>query len=676
VKDARALGREFSQRAAQPGSTGERLDAERDARSNFTGADVHAAKVVGGDEISYTIYTAVTTQLKVVELSAKDLDLDLAYVRPPGFARPEAALRSRRIVVLRGKADSGRYAFARHLLLRLSVGPVRRLHPETDLGSITSSDLDPGGYLLADLTPQNAARLLAFDLDRLSGELGPSRAMVITVAEGVPFSDPDVEQRVIGVAGCDVQAVLEAHLARIVGQPEQASAILADADVSALCKEQLLDARPAVAVRLATLLGTAEQPIAATVRAKLTVKQPTDIEGWFSKLTDLDTQTLALGVAVLGGEPYELVAGASDSLKRRLEPPDQPPRAASPFGATRGSRLRALNAHLVPSEMTARHGGTAPGLVVRFEDRTLAKDLLLHIWDEYDELRPELLNWLRVCAGSEVPTVRVRAAVATGILAARAFDHVRSTIILPWARSKDPNLRDAAAAALGVAADRPDLRDAVLGLVSAWSADDFSAELRATAIRAWRVALSEEEGSTASIALLERLGGDDDPVVVEAVCESVAEMLEYKECAFSSSALALLLSWVKSRNPERRTTAKLAFLLSAADLVREVPGRGYLPTLLDLGVQDPATATKIAALWAVTLNSADLNRAAKEVLSEWARLADAGFAGSSALGRLMAAVATDDRTSRIIALAAAGWTRAPRSKAAVLAAVPSGRSTP
>lgn len=673
-KGAQSLGRVFSHRAAQPGGTGERLGAERDARSNFTGSSILAGKVVGGDEITYITTTATRTQLRLVDLSAEDLELNAVFVRPPGFGVVEAASHARRVLILRGPAETGRYALARHVLLALAT-PVRRLHPETDLGALTAADLKPGGYLLADLAPQCAARLHAFDLDRLGAELDTGHKLVITVVDSVHFADPDMERHIVDVRLPDVTAVLEAHLGRVLKSRDQAITILRDAAVITLCREQLREAKPGVAVRLAQLLAEARDPIAETVRVRLNVRQIPDLESWFSSLTDLATQTLAIGISVLGGEPYELVAAAAEMLKQRLEPADQPPQVPSPFGATRGSRLRALNAHLVPSDMPARHGGTAPGLVVRYQDRGLARPLLLHVWDEYDELRSELLTWLRLCARSEVPTIRVRAAVAAGILAARAFDHIRATIILPWARAAEPELRDAAASALGVAADRPELRNAVLGLVGAWSADDSSPRLQATAVRAWRVELGSGADALGTVSLLDRLGGGDDAVVIEAICESIAEMLEFQDGAFASDALTLLVKWVTSRSPERRINARLAFLLAAADLVREMPGGGFQPALLDLSEGDHRSAAKIAELWSAALNSADLHLAAKDVLAEWARLVDSSFAGSAALGRLMGATATTYRTDRIIGIAASGWSHAPRSAAAVLAAISTGRST-
>ncbi|MFI6540945.1 hypothetical protein ACIBHY_51410 [Nonomuraea sp. NPDC050547] len=663
-KDAQTLGREFSNRAAQPGGTEERLSAERDARTNLAFARVTAGKVVGGDEINYITVTSGGTPLRLVELTAEDVWLNESFVQPPGFDLAESEARARAVLIIRGAAASGRFALSRHLLLDLTAGSVRRLHPETDLSLLAADDLEPGGYLLADLEPHRAARLRAFDLDRLAAELAPGHKLIVTITGEVRFHEADIERYVVETESPPPDQVLKAHLKRLLGSAERVAAILRDDDVRALCQEELRTAVPGHVVTLATLIAKAPVPIAESVRQGLEVKTRPDLESWFSKLPDLQTQTLAVGIAVLGGESYELVASAAETLCKQLEPPNPPPKAASPFGPTRGSRLALLNAHLVPSNLAARHGGTMPGEVIRYREPARSQQVLLHVWNEYDEIRPELLTWLRSCARHEVPTVRVRAAVAAGLLATRAFDHIRSAIILPWARADRPELRDVAAAALGVTADSRELRQAVRNLVSAWSADGSNPRLQATAARSWRVQ-TDPRDCVRAVALLDELSGSQEPVVIEALCESVTEMLEFEASAFAAEGLTLLRNWLAGRNADRQVLAKLAFVLAAADLVRELPD-GTWPTLLDIAEHDAERAPAIAHLWSAVLNSADLHQVAKEVLAEWARFADASLKAARALGRLLAAAATTSRTMRIIEIEATRWTRAPRSRTAVL----------
>ncbi|MEO3859347.1 hypothetical protein [Acrocarpospora sp. B8E8] len=666
-KDAQALGQEFSTRAAQPGSTRERLSAERDARSNFSSAQVHAGKVVGGDEITYITMTTGQAKLQLFALPQEDLELDLAFVDPPGGAQVAAAANARRLVIVRGRPGAGKFALTLHVLLRLALGPIRRLHPETDLSTLTLTGLGAGGYVLADLTAEATARLRSFDINRLAAELTDEQRLIIVISDDARL--PELDRYIVEARPPELMDVLNAHLIRRLGS-SSAAPLLADPEIASLCQARLRDSTAYEAFRLAALIADEEPPVVATVRDRLRADDGFDLAQWFSGLGDLETQTLAIGVAVLAGEPYALVAGASEALCRRLEPADQPPKPTNPFGPTTSIRLRRLNAHLVSSTMATRHGATVPGQVVRYQDRTRALRLLLHVWDEYDEIRPKFLTWLRLCPRSEVPTVRVRAAIAAGLLATRAFDHIRSTIISPWATAPTSELRDAAASALGVASDDPALRGAVRGLVSAWAADTSAPRLRATAARAWRVKI-ENDGCADVLKLFDELGGSAEPAVVEAICESVTEMIEYDDSMFAADAITLLRKWMA--DPNRSVTGQLAFLLAAADLVRQLPG-GTWPALLDIAAADAALAREIGAAWAKVLNSADMNQAAKEVLAEWARAVDQNAAARLALGRLMVVASTTSRTERIISLAAARWAHAPQSKNAVLAALSPVRS--
>ncbi|WP_066372010.1 hypothetical protein [Herbidospora mongoliensis] len=662
------MGREFSNRAAQPGETGERLSAERDARSNLTGARVRAQKVVGGDEITYiTVTTTGSRQIQLLPFTTDHHDWDGSFIAPADLERLKSRAAALGLLILRGEVDSGRSALGRHLLLDHTREGASQLHPETDLSALDVTDLKPGGYLLADLPQLRAATLHAFDLDRLAAQLRDRHRLIITVDTGTRLPDA-VERYVADVRGPDPRSVLEAHLARLVGSATDARTVLSDGEVHDVCRDILASAKPRFAVHIATLIadsGTVD------LRARLGARSDFDLDDWFANLPDLDTQALAISVAVLGGEPYEQVAMASAALKRRLEPDNQPPRESRPFNKTVSSRLRGLGAHLVPSSMLTRHGGTAPGQVVRYQDGDRPQQVILHVWNEYDDIRPEFLTWLRLCARSEVGTVRIRAAVAAGLLATKAFDHIRATVILPWAKSPDPGLREAAAIALGTVSDVPGLTNAAHRLVDAWSSGDAIAKLQATAIRAWRVKLADGDCENA-VSLLDLVGSSDEPAIIEALCETIAEMLEYEDSVYSARLLTMLRTWMSGRSPEKRLNGKLAFLLSAADLVRQRPDGGLWPTMLAITEDDGGQAVDVAELWAQALNSSDFNREAKEVLAEWGRLADSSLRAVGVLASLMATCAQvriSTRTERIIALAVDRWTHAPRSRAAILSAL-------
>jgi hypothetical protein len=353
-------------------------------------------------------------------------------------------------------------------------------------------------------------------------------------------------------------------------------------------------------------------------------------------------------------------------LQRRLEP-EMPlesadPARTAPLVGIKKQRLRRLQAHVVPSTVQTRVGG-APAEVVRFRDASLQERYLLHFWHEYDDARPVLLAWLRLCARHELRSVRVRAAVATGMLTTRSFDHVRALVIEPWAADKEPQLRDAAAVALRSAVTKePELRTPIRDLVRSWSLDG-SRQLKATGARSWRIE-HDAAGPDAALALLEQLSDSGHFEVTEAICDSISEMWEAE--GEQLEAPARLLRWLKKN--DRKETARLAFLLAAADLVRQIDGVSW-PTLLYLAATNPVRHKEIAELWRDAVNAPRLHPAAKEILAEWAYTAESMPLLCRSLGRLMASTAADKRSFLIIDREAKNWAKGPRAAPAASAEV-------
>jgi hypothetical protein len=335
--------------------------------------------------------------------------------------------------------------------------------------------------------------------------------------------------------------------------------------------------------------------------------------------------------------------------------------------ATRRRRLEQVHARLLPAPVTTRHGGAAPGLIVRFMDPGVPVRVLEHVWDELDDVRGELTQWLRGCARHELPTIRVRAAVAVGMIAARSFEVMRASVISPWAAAKDSHLRDAAAVALNSAAqEEPRLAPAIRSLVLAWASEDQQPALRAGAARAWRVLLDDDDSAT---DLLDSLADSDSADVAESICQSMAEYLTLDKESQQRHAIALLHSWTQSRDPQRRLVGEMAFLYAAADLVENRPGdapgeEDVWPALLAIAARDPMQQEELASLWQAALCSSDVYEAAQTILAEWAYMAEPISRARRALGRLLAAASKTGRSARIIRYQAAQWTGTGKAKGA------------
>ncbi|MFI6497923.1 hypothetical protein [Nonomuraea typhae] len=652
------LGREFSAAAANPGAVQERLGTEADAFSSFTGASVSAGQAAGRDVIiNYHAVSAAKNAPRVWRLRPDDLkDAEQRFVAPVDFDALREAIGVRRVVFIRADPGSGKCMAATRLLLGCSA--IFRLHSDTRLGTLTSDVLTAGcGYVLADLPGAAARELTIDDLNQLTDSLERADArLVVTLSPSRRILDSEVDALVMELG--QVIDRMQVFCRRLARDLEDAAVdqVFDDQPMMVLVGEEL-DRNPAPAHAALVAMFTAEafqagEPLADTVRDRLAMLDAAEFTRWAEKLPDLPTQCMALAVAVLGGEPYETVSAAAELLCKSLEP-DRPlasaePERHAPLTPRKATRLMHLRAHVVRSTVQTRHGG-APTEAVRYRDPAFQQKYLLYFWNEYDQARPTLLAWLRICAQHELESVRVRTAVATGILASKSFDHVRALVIDPWAESDDPDLRDAAARAMRhAAAADSDLGPHTRDLVAAWSAEE-APELQATAARCWRIEY-DAAGPDAAMAALEQLATSDDLDVTTAICHSLTEMWEID--GERLAAPALLLRWLTMVS--RKATARLAFLFAAADLVRQV-GDVTWPALLDIATGDPIRHREIAALWRDAITAPHLNPHAKEILAEWARSVDEHPLARRSFARLMEAVAETPRSATILAHEAGKW---------------------
>ncbi|MFI6099363.1 hypothetical protein ACIA8G_27730 [Lentzea sp. NPDC051213] len=625
-RNAESVGAGISSAAANPGTTESRGDQVRQARLSFAAA-AQFRDAIAGNQFNINLSQTASVDLGTHELTESGLRaLVETFVIPPALTNSDA-----KVVVLRAAAGYGKLALAVWLLAhRSGFGRVFRLGPEVNVGKLAVDGLSKdAGYVVDDLSSTAAAALTAFDLERLASAFDKLNGrLIITVRPETQFTDGGIGRYVLDVGSRpQPRDVLASHLGFRLGA--QATRLLGRPDVAQLIADELPAAAPLQkAADLARLIAEASgQPdqLVAVVQQQLTTFGHNDFTTWFDGLTDLYLKCFAISLAIFNGLPYETVADAGLLLLKKFDVASGTavatkavPEAADPFGDSRGTRLHKLRAQVDRAEVSTIYG-KVPAEVVRYVDTSFPTRVLQHVWKEHDRARNGLITWLRDLGGHQSQTVRIRAATAVGVLTTFAYDHMRHEVLARWAGSNDFYRREAAAVALVGPAEDDDagLRKAVHNLVDEWSWG--AANQRATAARAYGTAIGLKNPGPA-LTSLERIAIDDDNEdfdVVQAVCESLTELVAVGGTEIGGRVLNLILKWSVSRKPLHRVVAHLAFMYMAADLVIRRPDGVTWPSLLWFAYDHREHHRVIAELWARSLGSNEYELALT-VLDEWA----------------------------------------------------------
>lgn len=623
----------------------------------------------------------------VLKLSAHAVDEANAFVRSDDYERIARFAKERNLVVLTGPPGSGRGATALHLLVaETGRQSVHEIHGDTDLGTLSDEPLPRGtGIIMHDISVHTASLLDEFALRRLGDTLtSRGQKLIIGAAESTTWGCGTVGATHTVPIGtrADARAVLECQLRWRLGPARAAKAdgLLARTDVGEVVAGHLGPARPlGDAARLAAILADASatpESAAVTARLSMTIATETDFEAWFDGLAreeDERDQCYAIALAVLHGLSNEKVAQAGKLLERFLAP--ETPRARDEsrprrnFGDGSRARLARVRAMQLPSEQrNPADGPAAP--IVRYVSRDYPARLLAHTWNEYDDARRGLVSWLRALGDTALEDVCIHAGVAVGALARASFDHVFEEIVRPWALSGNVSQQDAAAVALQTIGADPRCETKVSSLLSDWAEASAEVSLQTTAARVYGSGYGAERPETTARVLTELAEREPWPVA-RAVAWSMSELIATKSPGTTERVFELLGEWVSSRKPLLRATAHLAFLFAAGDLVDESPrfARSGVkePVFLQFD-RDPRFAPIHRYLWIRVLNSPDMAKAAREVLTAWAVTADEEAEVRTALIRLLGELAAADyRAGSIVRLLARDWTsRAPLTAAAIV----------
>jgi hypothetical protein len=630
----------------------------------------------------------------------KDDDLSEVYVQPDEYGQALQALTDHRVVVLQGKPGSGRHAMARHLLLHaLAVERIADVGVNTEFGELKPRQKG-SGHVLERCPPERARRLRAEHLraDRATLERCQGY-LVITVDDGVPVLVGEESEQLVGCATTPaLQLVLERHLDLYLRrrnglQEEDREWLRGDTVRRYLARHGELRrtvrlarylVRPLAAPptpdrrqRLDSLLEAAESP---QQRAKRQLELSQDVEHC--------SYVIALAVYE-GGRPHA-VADAAGLLAQRLAPGDprgdtawQPGKARARWleqtGADRSGVVAdeagLLAQRLAPGDPRsgmAWHPGPpradwleragaevlndrtehaivfnrTPVSRVQFKDPTLRSAILDRVWNELDELRGPVRDWLDALGGDPNPEVHERTAEAVGYLASHGFGYVYDLVIIPWTR-RSSTTRAAAALALGALARDERFTRQVLALLSQWARWGDDARRRTAAIAHGRaVGLRMPAIALRELRRLAMRDGMQVPVAEE-LCQ-LSRRWRHREVVEALGEWTLRPERATWSEAERRVvyTGLRAFLVSTR-VFDQHEDKGLWPILLALAEEDLDARERVVVLWRRALADDELAEWAAAHLCWWVLEADIQASGSGgdqpplvpALRRLLAEVA-------------------------------------
>lgn len=661
---------------------------------------------VGGDQVEgdkIVINTADDRGVVLRSLTASVVEtVRHAFHEPPRWDDILADAWQRRSVVLRGPHGAGKTGAAVRLLLSGGAKSWFLLDSVAELVRLTElGGLGDGAGLLVD-RPRDLGDLRGAQLEALEDLLEKADARLVVIAGPEAELGRGIVEYVQRVARPDrLDAVLAAHLAHRLGEPEAGNVLAADgvADLAVALLDAAASCRDAA--RLAEVL--AHESSAGVldldrVRNRMDQTGGESPEEWFEGLGDTVLRTQATALAVLGGLPQEDVALAASALLDRFRS-DRGVLAASvehgpvplrhdPFSQSRRLLAERLRARTV-STVTRGAFGVLPCTVAEYRDAQYPPRIIRHVWSEY-RIQAELIDWIAELVDSPSQQVRSFAGTALGLIATESFDHIATQVFPRWIRHEDRGAlrREAVAYALRVCARVPALRPGVRALVEGWYLNgDWQA--RAAAARAYGLCLGGL-GPDDAVQALTRLGTVDHMRVAIAIGDAFADLMEEDLAAHAAIVLRAVAEMV--HEPASRACGHLVFLILADALVADTPAGGGLParsrpTLLLLAAESsPGSETRrvLGYLWAEVIGGELFGDQAAHVLEGWSAQAEADPLLLDQLVRVLVddVAVRGPRVSRLLQRYAAQWTdrdrfrRLPRAAKVLGAALRSGPSGP
>ncbi|MFC3448397.1 hypothetical protein [Amycolatopsis speibonae] len=554
-----------------------------------------------------------------------------SFVEPAGYQRLRQALEERQFVFVRARSGSGRTTTALRLLDQTCRTGVRKLDPDTRLKALDANDFeDSHGYLLESFDPDQAAGLRLFHAERLSQLMRDKGCMMIVIlGETAPLPAGEFGEFVIDELGAiEPQTLLTRHLKwHLRGAPTESTAdsLLNRPEVKEIIAEVTEDVPPRELAELGALLvQVAHDRIGLDgVRERYSRVARASFLKWFDRESDPEQRAFEIALAVLNNETVTLVSDAAAILAKRIKAVEVPrrfDRAKPLFKTPLQTRLTAAKAEVFQDTLQLKYGDVAVRKV-RFNDDRFPRWLLDHVCDQYSEEFEIVREWLTELGEQNNDRLRMRAAVAVGLLSGYDFPSIYSKIISEWATADSYAPRWAAAAALQLPSGDPALGRVISRLLTDWiKKPDMPMALRRTAAQA--LGTTEAMSADKVLTLLKYAARQGDFVLSFAICESLCRLFRQPERR--PAVLETLLNWTADeRFPYRRETGlrALIFISRCLDDVEVAESVEEWPIFLWVADQDVWHREQILTLFGRVLIAAGFLHGGYSRITNWVRRA-------------------------------------------------------
>jgi len=552
----------------------------------------------------------------------EDIEKANSVYLPPSCHNPaRAALAENHVLILWGPARWGKWTASLQLLSEVQPGRVAEIKPDVAVDDLLSLELERDAAYILDTLPSETLRdLTAADVGRLRKRFRSANSYVVITADSrASFSESALEGHVVDWnERPDPGLALEHHIRWRLNGVDRATALklAGSAQVHQLLEGQLM---PREVDRLAEILvrvARGECDLAEGL-AQFEISALHSLVDWFHAHVEPAQHAFMISIAVFNGSEYEAVTSAARLLASyiREQLGDAGPMPSEALPKPRSSRLEETHARIVEGSKRTEFGH-CPVEAVLLDNPAYQPCVLKYVWRELDWLRVPILRWLGDLTQFHSLGDRAKASAAVGELCKLDFARVMPEIIKPWANDANPQVRAAAAFALGIPAWDSGHAPRVMKLLRHWSTLKNNWRLSWTAAAAYGGLAGQRFPNVALRGLLTPAGGGDARLRLVAASSLLRLLVSIEgEPGACLGLLSALAEDVAARPGKGANNALELFLeLLQAMIGSDGSTEKVWPVFLRAARHESACLTPLVSLWRRALNTKSVRDTALGVL--------------------------------------------------------------